>query len=41
MPVMEREGPLFLYLQPPITEDDEEDLTRIYDKPTDVTAEEI
>lgn len=41
MPIMEKEGSLYLYLQPPVIEDDIIDLTRKFDKETDITAKEI
>ena len=41
MPIMEKEGSLYLYLQPPVIEDDLIDLTRKFDKETDITAKEI
>ena len=40
-PELSQEGTLWLYLKPTVIESDEEDLTRIYDKETNITFDQI
>lgn len=40
-PELSLEGNMWLYLKPPVIESDKEDLTRIYDKETNITFDQI
>lgn len=41
MPELTTDGPLYIYQKPIIITDDEEDLTRVFDKETNFTMENI